>query len=209
MRRNTAILFPTVLAVAFGLAVSTVFAQAPASSAPHTTTATNTSNTTDLILRIATLAVISGGLIGTFAILTSLRASAFSQMYGRFQTLLLKFADNPELFDRLKKDEYTDAENDPMHPNAVTTPHRFVANCMVNMYEEAFLLHKSRVLRFIPTVPEDYWLSMLGSMRAAFQLRYVRTHWEKRQAVFSASFNRFVKAQIIGYTGVNPAPDVV
>lgn len=209
MERKLALMFLIVLAVAFGVAVRSVMAQEPnlkpgdpAAAAP------SLAPSADLALRIATLIVISGGLIGTFAILTSLRASAFSQMYGRFQTVLLKFADNPELFDRLKHDEYTDAENDPHHPHAITTPHRFVANAMVNMYEEAFLLNQSRVLSFIPTVPADYWQSMLGSMRAAFQLPYVRTHWEKRQAVFSASFNRFVKEQIIDYAGVNPAPDV-
>ncbi len=162
----------------------------------------------DLLLRLATVLVIAGGLVGTFALLTSLRAAAYSQLYGRFQTMLLKLAEHPELFDRLKKEEYTDAENDPTHPQAVTLPHRFIANAMVNLYEEAYLLNRSRVLSFIPTVPAEYWQSMLGSMRAAFQLRYVRTHWEKRQAVFSASFNRFVRDEIIGYTGVNPAPDV-
>jgi hypothetical protein len=162
----------------------------------------------DLLLRLATLVVIAGGLVGTFALLTSLRTAAYSQLYGRFQTLLLKLAEHPELFDALKKEEYTDAENDPAHPQALTLPHRFIANAMVNMYEEAYLLNRSRVLAFIPTVPAEYWQSMLGSMRAAFQLRYVRTHWEKRQAVFSASFNRFVREQIIGYSGINPAPDV-
>ena len=38
----------------------------------------------------------------------------------------------------------------------------------------------------------------LGSMRAAFQLKYVRTHWEKRQAVFSPKFNRFVRDHVLG-----------
>ena len=33
-------------------------------------------------------------------------------------------------------------------------------------------------------LPQDYWQSILGSMRAAFQLKYVRTHWERRPTVF-------------------------
>lgn len=162
----------------------------------------------DVMLRGLTLLVLTAGLVSTFALLTSLRTAAYSQLYGRFQTLLLKLAENPELFDRLKREEYTDAENDPHHPQAITSPHRFVANAMVNMYEEAYLLNRSRVLGIIRPVPAEYWQSMLGSMRAAFQLRYVRTHWAKRQSVFSASFNRFVQQEIINFRGENPAPDV-
>ncbi|CAN5608050.1 hypothetical protein BH11PLA2_BH11PLA2_06610 [soil metagenome] len=211
MERKLVLMYLIVLLVAFGLAAGALYAQA---SATPVKTANDVAakpvglfETADIALRVATLFVLSGGLMGTFALFTSLRANAYSQIYGRFQTMLLKLADHPELFDRLKKEEYSDAENDPNHPGA-TQPHRFIANAMVNLYEEAYLLHRSRVLSIIATVPQDYWQSMLGSMRAAFQLRYVRTHWERRQAVFSSGFNNFVREQIIGYTGVNPAPDV-
>jgi hypothetical protein len=162
----------------------------------------------DVGLRIATLMVLSAGLVGTFAVLTSLRASAYSQIYTRFQGLLLKLADNPVLFDRMKSDEYTAEENDPTTSTA-TNPHRFIANAMVNLYEEAFLLYESRVLNFIDPLPADYWQSILGSMRAAFQLRYVRTHWERRQAVFSSKFNTFIREKILDFVGSKPAPDVV
>src|SRR5205814_1074322 len=125
----------------------------------------------DVVFRVVTLLVLSGGLIGTFALLTSLRASAYGQIYGRFQGVLLKLADHPDLFDRMKKEEYTDAENDPNSPAVATNPHRFYANAIINLYEEAFLLHDSRVLTVIDPLPADYWVSLLGSMRAAFQLR--------------------------------------
>lgn len=163
----------------------------------------------DIGLRVATLVVLSAGLVGTFAVLTSLRASSYSQIYTRFQGLLLKLADNPVLFDRMKTEEYTAEENDPTAPAAATNPHRFIANAMVNLYEEAFLLYESRVLNFFDPLPADYWQSILGSMRAAFQLKYVRTHWERRQAVFSSKFNAFVRSQILDFGGSNPAPDVV
>jgi hypothetical protein len=78
---------------------------------------------------------------------------------------------------------------------------------MVNLYEEAFLLYESRVLAVFDTVPEDYWQSMLGSMRAAFRLRYVRTHWERRQSAFSSKFNRFVREQVLDPAApVGPIP---
>ncbi|MGL4419233.1 MAG: hypothetical protein ACRCZF_01085 [Gemmataceae bacterium] len=143
----------------------------------------------DVALRVVTLVVLSGGLLGTFAVLTSLRANTYSQIYSRFQTMLLKLSDHPEVFDRMKREEFFEGE--------ATTKARFFANAMVNLYEEAFLLHESRVLSIFSTVPDDYWQSMLGSMRAAFQLKYVRTHWEKRQAVFSARFNSFVRDHIL------------
>jgi hypothetical protein len=162
----------------------------------------------DIGLRIATVIVLGAGLVGTFAVLTSLRASAYSQIYTRFQSLLLKLAEHPELFDQLKADVYTDDENNPA-TQTPAKPHRFIANVMVNLYEEAFLLYESRVLSIIDPLPEDYWQSILGSMRAAFQLKYVRTHWEKRSAVFSPKFNAFVREKILAYTGTNPAPDVV
>ena len=146
----------------------------------------------DVALRVGTLVVLSGGLVGTFAVLTSLRSNTYSQIYSRFQTMLLKLADHPEWYERMKHDEYTDADDEP------TCSHRFIANAMVNLYEEAFLLYDSRVLAVLHTVPDDYWRSMLGSMRSAFRLRYVRTHWEKRQAVFSGKFNAFVRGEILG-----------
>jgi hypothetical protein len=162
----------------------------------------------DIGLRIATVVVLGAGLLGTFAVLTSLRANAYSQIYTRFQSLLLKLSEHPELFDQLKADVYTDDENNPASLTPAK-PHRFIANVMVNLYEEAFLLYESRVLSIIDPLPADYWESILGSMRAAFQLKYIRTHWEKRSAVFSPKFNAFVREKILAYTGENPAPDVV
>lgn len=151
----------------------------------------------DIVLRVVTIVVLSGGLLGTFAVITSLRASAYSQIYSRFQGVLLKLAEHPHLFERMKRDEYTLAEDDPADPHSQTNPHRFIANCIVNLYEEAFLLYNSRVLSIIDTVPDDYWQSMLGSMRSAFRLKYVRTHWEHRQPSFSPKFNRFVKEEVL------------
>ncbi len=151
----------------------------------------------DIVLRVVTIVVLSGGLLGTFAVITSLRASAYSQIYSRFQGVLLKLAEHPHLFERMKRDEYTLAEDDPTDPHSQTNPHRFIANCIVNLYEEAFLLYNSRVLSIIDTVPDDYWQSMLGSMRSAFRLKYVRTHWEHRQPSFSPKFNRFVKEEVL------------
>ncbi len=144
-----------------------------------------------------TILVLSGGIVGTFAVLTSLRAAAYGQIFGRFQALLLKLADHPHLFERMKREEYTVSENDPSDPSGPTNPQRFLANCMVNLYEEAFLLYESRVLSVIDTMPEDYWKSMLGSMKSAFALKYVRTHWELRQSVFSPKFNQFVRETIL------------
>ena len=80
---------------------------------------------------------------------------------------------------------------------------------MVNLYEEAFLLYESRVLSIIDPLPQDYWQSILGSMRAAFQLKYVRTHWERREVVFSPRFNAFVRAKVLAFAGERPGPDVV
>lgn len=165
-------------------------------------------NVADIGLRIATVVVLGAGLLGTFAVLTSLRANAYSQIYTRFQSLLLKLSEHPELFDQLKADVYTDDENNPASLTPAK-PHRFIANVMVNLYEEAYLLYESRVLSIIDPLPEDYWQSILGSMRAAFQLKYVRTHWERRSAVFSPKFNAFVREKILAYAGENPAPDVV
>lgn len=197
MERNLALAVLLTVAAALGLAAGAVFAQGgaarPGEPAPGPPgKSRDWWDYADIALRVGTLAVLSGGLVGTFAVLTSLRASAYSQIYSRFQTLLMKLADHPELFERMKREEYTDAETDPTHP------HRFVANAMVNLYEEAFLLYESRVLSVIDSLPDDYWQSILGSMRAAFQLRYVRTHWEKRQAVFSPKFNRFVREEVLG-----------
>ena len=148
----------------------------------------------DLGLRLATLCVFVGGLVGTFAVLTSLRASAYGQVYGRFQTTLLKLAEHPEWFERMKRDEYTAAEEGPDGP---AHAHRFAANAMVNMYEEAFMLSRARVLRVFGMMPADYWESMVGSMRSAFRLRYVRTHWERRQDCFPPTFNAFVRDEIL------------
>jgi hypothetical protein len=220
-RKLAVVAFSTVLA-AFVLAVGSLVARAadqPGALAAANPAALQAADQTgrnriwydvaDIGLRVATLVVLSAGLVGTFAVLTSLRASSYSQIYTRFQGLLLKLADNPELFDRMKAEEYTAAENDNSTPAAATNPHRFIANAMVNLYEEAFLLYESRVLNFIDPLPADYWQSILGSMRAAFQLKYVRTHWERRQAVFSSKFNSFVRDQILHFAGSNPAPDVV
>lgn len=208
MERRLALALFAAAAAALGLAAGAVSAQggpAPAAAAPGPPPgkARDWWDYADIGLRVGTLVVLSGGLVGTFAVLTSLRASAYGQIYSRFQTLLLKLAEHPELFERMKQDEYTDAEDDPAHPAGATRPHRFVANAMVNLYEEAFLLYESRVLSVFDPLPDDYWQSIRGSMRAAFRLRYVRTHWEKRQAVFSAKFNRYVRDEILG--GRSPA----
>jgi hypothetical protein len=215
MERRLAVAVFAAVAVALGVAAGAVFAQGGAAAHPGANApgppgkARDWVDVADIALRAATLAVLSAGIVGTFAVLTSLRSSAYSQIFSRFQSLLLKLVEHPELFERMKREEYTDAEDDPLHPQTTTHPHRFLANCMVNLYEEAFLLYESRVLSVFDPLPRDYWESILGSMRAAFQLKYVRTHWEKRQAVFSPKFNRFVRDQILGFTGVNPSPDVV
>ena len=151
----------------------------------------------DIGLRLAMLCIFLGGLVGTFAVLTSLRANTYSQMYGRFQAMLLKLAEHPEWFERMKRDEYTAEEDDPTHPDGPTHPHRFVANAMVNMYEEAYMLYQARVLSVFDTMPAEYWQSMVGSMRAAFRMRYLRTHWERRQDCFSTGFNQFVRSEIL------------
>lgn len=151
----------------------------------------------DLVLRVATLGVFLVGLVGTFAVLTSLRSSIYSQMYGRFQTLLLRLAERPDWYDGLKREAFTAADLDPEDTATPTQPYRFVANAMVNMYEEAYLLYESRVPSLIDTMTDDYWQSMLGSMRAAFRLRYVRTHWELRQDMYSPRFNAFVRAAVL------------
>lgn len=201
MERKLAVLLLLVVAVTLGLAVGMVYAQAvpPAPAAPAAGPAKvrDWYDYADIALRVGTLVILSGGLVGTFTILTSLRASVYSQIYGRFQSVLLKMMEHPHLFERMKREEYTAAEDDPTNPNGPTNPQRFLANCMVNLYEEAFLIYEARVLSVIDTVPDDYWQSMLGSMRAAFQLRYVRTHWELRQAVFSPKFNRFVREEVL------------
>jgi hypothetical protein len=219
VERKLALIFLISVGVAVGVAAGVVIAQGP--PAPHGNPNPAPGNpdppgkvrdwfdVADIVFRVVTLLVLSGGLIGTFALLTSLRASAYGQIYGRFQVMLLKLADHPELFDRMKKEEYTDAENDPNEQTVATNPHRFYANAIVNLYEEAFLLHDARVLTVIDPLPADYWASMLGSMRAAFQLKYVRTHWEKRQSAFSSRFNTYVRTEIMGYSGQHPAADVV
>jgi hypothetical protein len=204
MERKLAFLILLTVGVALGLAVGVVFAQsgppisvADASMSP-TAKARDWYDYADVILRVCTIFILACGLVGTFAVITSLRASAYSQIYGRFQGVLLKLADNPHLFERMKREEYTKAEDDPNDPHGPTNPHRFLANCIVNLYEEAFLIYESRILAVIDTVPEDYWQSMLGSMRSAFQLKYVRTHWELRQSVFSPKFNAFIRDEVIG-----------
>ncbi len=153
----------------------------------------------DLVFRLVTIMIFACGLLGTFAVLTSLRANVYSQMYTRFQGVLLRLAQDPELFDKMKRDEYTVAEDDPYRVETPTNAHRFIANAMVNLYEEAFMLHEARILNVIDYLPNDYWLSMLGSMRAAYRLKYLRTHWEVRQIVFTPKFNRFVREQILPY----------
>ena len=216
MERKPALILVASVAVAVGVAAGVVIAQGPpgpvANPAPQVAAPAKVRDWfdyADLVFRVITILVLSGGLVGTFAVLTSLRASAYGQIFGRFQGVLLKLADHPDLFDRMKKEAYTDAENDPNNPAVATNPHRFFANAIINLYEEAFLLYDSRVLSVIDSLPKDYWASLLGSMRAAYQLRYVRTHWETRQAVFSPKFNRYVREEILGYAGTNPAPDVV
>jgi hypothetical protein len=222
MGRRLAVLTVSVVGVALGLAVVSLVARAaggpeaavqaanpaPAQAAEPATRGRIWYDAADIGLRCATLCVLMAGLVGTFAVLTSLRASSYGQIYTRFQTLLLKLADHPELFDRMKQEDYTADENDPTSTTAAK-PHRFLANTMVNLYEEAFLLYDSRVLSVIDPLPQDYWQSILGSMRAAFQLRYVRTHWERRQAVFSGRFNAFVREKVLTFEGEKPAPDVV
>jgi hypothetical protein len=209
MERKLAVLLLLAVAVTLGLTVGVVYAQvgaAPPAAAPAAAKVRDWYDYADVILRVGTLIVLSGGLVGTFAVLTSLRAGVYSQIYGRFQGVLLKMVEHPQLFERMKREEYTAAEDDPTNTNGSTHPQRFLANCMVNLYEEAFLIHEARVLSVIDTVPDDYWQSMLGSMRAAFQLRYVRTHWERRQAVFSPKFNRFVREAILsGPQSAGPA----
>jgi hypothetical protein len=217
MERKLALILLLSVGVAVGLTTGVVFAQGPPIGQPTVAPIGAAPSAkprdwidyADLLLRVATLLALSGGLLGTFAVLTSLRASAYGQIFGRFQGVLLKLADHPDLFDRMKKEEYTDAENDPNNPAVATNPHRFFANAIINLYEEAFLLYESRVLSVIDPLPADYWVSMLGSMRAAFQLRYVRTHWEKRQAAFSPRFNRYVEREILAYAGQQPAAAVV
>ena len=206
MERKLAAVILATVAAALGVAVGVVFAAGPTveAVAPVPAPPAKTRDwydVADIALRLATLVVLSGGLVGTFAVLTSLRSAAYSSIFGHFQGVLLKLTDKPELFERMKREEYTDAENDPDHPQAATHPHRFIANAMVNLYEEAFLLYDSRVLAVIDSLPDDYWQSMLGSMRAAFKLKYVRTHWEKRQSAFSSKFNTFVREQVIPPAG--------
>lgn len=200
MERKIALLLLLVVAVAMGLAVGVAYAQsgtAPPVPAAAPAKVRDWYDFADIVLRVATIAILSGGIVGTFAVLTSLRAGAYSQIYGRFQGVLLKLSDHPHLFERMKREEYTAAEDDPTNEGAPTNPQRFLANCIVNLYEEAFLLYDSRVLSVIDTVPEDYWQSMLGSMRAAFRLKYVRTHWEVRENSFSSKFNRFVREEVL------------
>jgi hypothetical protein len=218
MERKLALFFLLAVGLAVGVAAGVVIAQGPpvpaqpanpAAPQPAPAKVRDWFDYADILFRVVTILVLAGGLIGTFALLTSLRASAYAQIYGRFQGVLLKLADHPELFDRMKKEEYTDAENDPNSPVVATNPHRFYANAIINLYEEAFLIHDSRILSVIDQLPADYWASMLGSMRAAFQMKYVRTHWEKRQAAFSSKFNGFVRSEILGYAGEHPAADVV
>ena len=220
MGRKLAVVAASAVGIAVLLAMLSLVAQAaqgqaPAVANPNPANAVEAAprsrlwyDVADIGLRIATVIVLGAGLVGTFAVLTSLRASAYSQIYTRFQSLLLKLADHPELFDQLKADVYTDDENNPATLTPAK-PHRFIANVMVNLYEEAFLLYESRVLSIIDPLPQDYWQSILGSMRAAFQLKYVRTHWERRSVVFSPRFNAFVREKILAYAGENPAPDVV
>ena len=205
MERKIAFVFILSIGIACGLGVGVLFAQ-PVEPSNLTVARVDAVpaikvrdwyDAADIVLRVVTIVVLSGGLLGTFAVITSLRASAYSQIYSRFQGVLLKLAEHPHLFERMKRDEYTLAEDDPTDPHSQTNPHRFIANCIVNLYEEAFLLYNSRVLSIIDTVPDDYWQSMLGSMRSAFRLKYVRTHWEHRQPSFSPKFNRFVKEEVL------------
>jgi hypothetical protein len=217
MERKLAVTLLASVAVAVGVAAGVVIAQGPPAGQPAANPAAPAAppkvrdwfDYADLVFRVVTLLVLAGGLVGTFAVLTSLRASAYGQIFSRFQGVLLKLADHPDLFDRMKTEAYTEAENDPNTPAVATNPHRFYANAIVNLYEEAFHLYNSRVLSVIDPLSADYWESLLGSMRAAFQMKYVRTHWETRQAVFSPKFNTYVREEILGYAGANPAPDVV
>jgi hypothetical protein len=185
-----------VVAVALGLAAGAVFAQpgpvnpVPAGQ-PQPASSRYWHDVADIGLRVATLLILSVGIIGTFGVLTSHRSHVYTQIFSRFQSMLLKLSEHPDLFDKMKREEYKPDE-------FPTSPCRFLANAMVNLYEEAFLLHQSRILGLFEPVQTDYWQSMLGSMRAAFQLRYVRTHWEKRQDVFSSKFNTFARTQILG-----------
>lgn len=146
----------------------------------------------DIGLRIATICIFLGGLVGTFAVLTSLRASTYSQMYGRFQAILLKLAEHPEWYERMRREEYAGDS-----PDGSVQPHRFAANALVNVYEEAFMLSEAKVLSVFGTMPADYWESMVGSMRESFRLPYVRTHWERRQSCYTPTFNRFVREVIL------------
>ncbi len=92
----------------------------------------------DIIIRLVTTAIFTFGLIGTFALLTSLRASRTARFMAVSKVFLLKHSDNPQLFERMKREEYTRAEDNPNDSNEPTKPHRFLANCIVNLYEKRF-----------------------------------------------------------------------
>lgn len=76
MERKLALLLLLVVAVAMGLAVGVAYAQSGA-AAPQPTTAPakvrDWYDFADIVLRVATIAILSGGIVGTFAVLTSLR----------------------------------------------------------------------------------------------------------------------------------------
>jgi len=128
-------------------------------------------------------------LIGLIATLLSLRVTVCNQIYSRWQTLLFKFADTPGAHAYLTETEYrSDISRDKAH---------YIAVGYINLFEEVFRYHRSRVLLFVPLLPNDFWISIENSMSKQFQkYLYLRTLWKSEESSFSSDFNEYIRLSV-------------
>ena len=137
-----------------------------------------------LLISVLALGFSLVGLVSLVIFFFSTRASVCNQIYSRWQTLLL--AQNEETEKYLVETKY---DKDTPHNKA-----HFIAITYLNLYEEAYFYHKSKILFFFPLLPETLWKSIQRSMTTQLtNLTYLRTMWDKRKESFSDDFVKEMK----------------
>lgn len=130
--------------------------------------------------------------VGVFGILLTMlgaRASVCNQIYLRWQSLLFKTSDIKDAYNILATTAYEEGKRSEAH---------YIAVGYLNLFEEAYRYHESKLLFFIPLLPKSFWISIRNSMKKHFKdWKYLRTFWHIERSSYSNDFNKFIEQEII------------
>lgn len=157
----------------------------------------------DVVRDVLTFMLQAFGILGLVILFCSLRASAYSQIYGRIQAIQKELLSRPSLYKDLATTEFKPIE-EVMTEAEDNLKHRHLASMVMSLFEEIHSLYSRSGIPYWGigrTMDEDSWKMWNRVLKPLFKLKYIETFWRyqdpttgsfSNQEIYTEGFRKHV-----------------